>query len=51
MMLYRLSKLIPVRMRSTYFAGGDDDAEWAKERASWWQWRGHIFRHRVTRLA
>jgi hypothetical protein len=42
-MLYRLSKLIPVPMRSRY---GTEDR--GIERACWWQWRGRIFRHRIT---
>lgn len=43
-MLYRLSKVVPVRMHSTY---GTEDGP---ESASWWQWRGRIFRHRTHRL-
>jgi hypothetical protein len=46
-MLYALSKLIPVRMTSTYGVGyGDHDTTPTTERATWWQWRGHVYRHR-----
>lgn len=45
-MLYRLSKLIPVPMRSTYGQRHDGDPiTWY--RATWVQWRGHIWRHRI----
>jgi hypothetical protein len=47
--MYRLSKLIPVRMRSTYGVELGDD-QWT-ETATWWQWRGRIFRHRTTHPA
>lgn len=52
-MLYLLSKLIPVPMRSSYETT-EANARLAgprRERATWWQWRGHVYRHRVTRLA
>lgn len=45
-MLYRLSKLIPVRFTSRYRVTGD--LENVHERSTWWQWRGRIFRHRRT---
>jgi hypothetical protein len=45
-MLYRLSKIIPVPMKSTY--GVEDVGVQRIQRATWWQWRGHIFRHRNT---
>lgn len=41
-MLYRLSKLIPVPMRTTYTADGQ------RQHAVWVQWRHHIWRHRIT---
>ena len=41
-MRYLLSKLIPVRMRSTYGTAA------GRERATWWQFRGHVYRHRVA---
>jgi hypothetical protein len=57
-MLYRLSRLIPVRFRSTYEVRTDSvpmaaeivqgPGAWRVERASWWQFRGHIFGHRRT---
>jgi hypothetical protein len=46
-MLYRLSFLIPVRMRSTYGRSNDDGLTYRDERATWWQFRGRIFRHRT----
>lgn len=49
-MLYRLSKLIPVPMRSTYGveAGSGDVRE---ERARWWQWRGIVWGHWTRTIA
>jgi hypothetical protein len=46
-----LSKLIPIRFRSTYrrqvgVKGGENPTE-IREHATWWQWNGHIFRHKV----
>lgn len=56
-MLYRLSKFVPVRMRSTYKAFiGDGPSNivgvghWRVERATWWQFRNHIFRHRRVHI-
>ncbi len=46
---YHLSKLVPVPMRSTYSAS-DGIAE-RDERASWWQWRGRVFAHRIVLLS
>ena len=40
--MYRLSKIIPVFMRSTYRADG------AQHKATWIQYRGHILAHRIT---
>lgn len=48
-MRLRLSKLIPVRMTSRYgvVATAPDGASTeTRERATWWQWRGRVFRHR-----
>lgn len=55
--MYLLSLLVPVRMRSRYRAhrcteGCAPDShlandQWAPETATWWQWRGHIWAHRV----
>lgn len=44
-MLYRLSKLIPVVMRSTYTADG------RRQRSTWVQWRGRVLAHHVTPIA
>jgi hypothetical protein len=41
-MLYRLSKLIPVPMRTTYTANGE------RRRSTWVQWRDHIWAHHMT---
>lgn len=46
MMLYRLSKVIPVRFRSRYLTGPDGGMH--AERATWWQWRDHVFFHRTV---
>lgn len=46
--MFALSKLIPVPMRSRYGAPGDGYS--ATHKATWIQWRGRIFRHRVTAL-
>lgn len=56
-----VSKLVPVPMRSTYsvgISGTYDPAsspsvlpEMPVETARWWQWRGRVFRHRVSRRA
>lgn len=46
-MLYLLSKLIPVPMRSTYGVVNADGADPGHEYATWWQWRGRIWRHRT----
>ena len=53
-MLYRLSKLVPVPMRSTYKHGrftSDGPIETHRERSTWWQWRSRIYRMRTTTLA
>jgi hypothetical protein len=48
-MLYLLSKLIPVPMRSTYGVCADGEVT-HHEHATWVQWRDRIFRHRVQAL-
>jgi len=46
--LLKLSQGIPVPFHCVYgFEPGGPE----RERATWWQWRGRIFRHRRTRLA
>jgi hypothetical protein len=44
----KLSRVIPVLFRSTY--GVDVTTDGAtrshRERSTWWQWRGRVFRHR-----
>lgn len=45
-MLYLLSKIIPMRFTSTYGVCDGDVVAAGTERASWWQWRGHVWRHR-----
>ena len=49
-MRFRLSKCIPVRMVSRYqFRKAYwPDNSWFPERATWWQWRGHIWAHHRT---
>lgn len=49
-MKYRLSKLIPMHMQSTY-ERSHNDGPFVPEHASWWQWRDRIFAHRITPLA
>jgi hypothetical protein len=49
MLRYILSKLIPVPMHSTYGVG--DDATARLQHSDWWQWRGRVYRHRVTPVA
>ncbi len=55
-MRYKLSKLIPVPMRSTYGMAWDPASLPAgvtvsgstRQTSTWWQWRDRIMRHRVT---
>ncbi len=53
-MRYKLSKLIPVPMRSTYgfgpFTGlpAGVTASSTRQTSTWWQWRDRILRHRIT---
>lgn len=42
-MLYKLSKIIPVRMTSEYRQLG------VKYKSRWWQWRDHIWAEKKTR--
>lgn len=37
---YWLSKVVPIRMRSSYTVSDGSD-RWA-EKAVWWQWRGRV---------
>jgi hypothetical protein len=56
-MLYLLSKVVPVRMASTYGVIVESAPESVsvsgavRERATWWQWRGRIWRHRREAVA
>lgn len=50
-MLYLLSKLIPVPMRSTYGVCAENGVVTAREHATWWQWRDRIFRLRTIAVA
>lgn len=45
MNLYRLSKIVPVRMSSRYMLCD------RSEGATWWQWRGRVFCHRRFKVA
>jgi len=47
-MLYLLSKILPMPMRTSYCVG---DENGPRQRSTWVQWRGRAFRHRITRLA
>lgn len=49
-MRYALSKIIPMRMRSTYMTSHADEPL-HHERSTWWQWRGRVFAHHVFALA
>jgi hypothetical protein len=42
--MYRLSNILPVPMRSTY------ESLTGRQRATWWQWRGKVYRHRIVPL-
>jgi hypothetical protein len=46
-MRYLLSFVVPVAFRSNY-SRVEDDGSLTREHASWVQWRGRIFRHKVT---
>lgn len=46
-MRYLLSKIIPVRMRSSY--GVVTSTGVVPQRSDWWQWRGRAYRHVITR--
>lgn len=43
-MMYMLSKIIPVPMRSTYRVEPGDQ----RETTTWWQWRDRIWRVRTV---
>lgn len=45
---YLLSFVVPQRFTSIY--GRERDGMIETERASWWQWRGRIWRHRSRLL-
>jgi len=45
-MRYAMSKIIPVPMRSRY--GVELGGKSFNEKASWIQWRGRIFAHKVS---
>lgn len=55
-MRYKLSKLIPVPMRSTYglrfdpgsLPAGLSISGSTLTTSTWWQWRNRIMRHRIT---
>lgn len=49
-MRYLLSKIIPVPMRTRYGLV-EADGSTSRWTASWVQFRGRIFRHRVTAVA
>lgn len=44
--LYRLSQLIPVPMRSNYAVVSGQVR--IPQLSTWWQWRGRVYRHRIT---
>jgi hypothetical protein len=45
-LLLKLSRVIPVPFHSVYgFESGPP------ERATWWQWRGRVYRHRRATVA
>ncbi len=49
--MYTLSKIIPIPMKSCY--GVENPTEYeqnlgvTRECATWWQWRGKIYNHRI----
>jgi hypothetical protein len=48
-LLLKLSRVIPVPFHSVYgFESGPPER---RERATWWQWRGRILRHRRAMVA
>ena len=47
----RLSQIIPVHFSTAYRAVNEwDPPEGTPQFASWWQWRGRIWRHRTTAI-
>jgi hypothetical protein len=47
-MMYLLSKLLPVPMRTTYVATSINDGHSDLVSARWWQWRGRCVRQRTV---
>jgi hypothetical protein len=45
-LMYLLSKLLPVPMRTTYVASVDGHSDLVSAR--WWQWRGRCVRQRTV---
>lgn len=44
--MFRVSKLVPARMTSRYFICNPEKGYPVfPECATWWQWRGRVFRH------
>lgn len=55
--LYSLSKIVPVPMKSTYQIeiaslnlddGTEQDFQYLTETCSWWQWRSRVFNRKVS---
>ena len=46
--LYAFSKVLPMPMQSCYSVSTDGPAgEYAPECATWWQWRGRVWNHKI----
>lgn len=43
--LYAFSKFIPMPMQSCYMVT-NDEGTYEPECATWWQWRGRVFKHK-----
>lgn len=46
--MYKLSKIIPVPMNSCYESNRNDGMGYQPECASWWQWRGRVWKHKIN---
>lgn len=42
--------VIPVHFTTAYRRSHGEGEPFEPEFASWWQWRGHIFRHRTIAI-
>ena len=47
--LYTFSKVLPMPMQSCYSVSvqGDESVIYEPECATWWQWRGRVWNHKI----